>query len=154
MNNVQEKLKESFGKYGKIAPIDVGIQEYECYKFTCNNKSLYDKNNILYDFPSVDFALICGKNNECALFNFRAATNDVQDEDTYRIINQINKNVEYGKYTLDSNGDLDWEYRFDIESINSNDLRSALLSFYEGMLMFVLLKKGVQAKQEENKLYE
>lgn len=154
MINIQEKLKVLFEKYGKVVPLGEDSEKCEFYRFTCNIKNLYDKDSFFYSLPEIDFALVNKGNNECILFCFRIGTNNTQDEYIYKIINQVNKKMQYGKYTLDSDGDVDWEYRFDISCLDDEDIKEVLISFFESMLLFVMFKREERSKQEESSLYE
>lgn len=153
MKNIKEKLKEIFEKYGNIISLGENVEEHEFYKFTCNTKYLYGKDSFFYSLPDMDFALVHKGNNECVLFCFRVGINDMKDEQIYRIINQVNKKIQYGKYTLDSDGDIDWEYRFDISCMDDEGIKEILTSFYESMLLFVMFKREERSKQKEGSLH-
>ena len=64
-----------------------------------------------------------------------------------QIINYINRKFEYGKYTLDNAGDIDWEYRFDFNFLKDDNIKKILDSFFDILMLFVMLKR----KQKEQK---
>lgn len=149
MDLIPEKLGELFNKYGSLKLLEQA-KGYYIYMFSCDLKSLFDKNSIFYNFSDlINFALVHNAENECALFCFRAGNYAEQEEDMLRIINTINRKTEYGKYTIDKNGDIDWEYKFNADSTHPDDIEKILSSFFGSMTELVLLKMKSQAGQKD-----
>ncbi len=148
MSEVGKKFKELFEKYGVIESIDESHDNYELYKFTCIFKKIYDRDNIFFSLDNLIFALVYDKSDkDCGLFCFKVDSYKENKDDVLQIINYINRKFEYGKYTLDNAGDIDWEYRFDLNFLNDDNIKKILDSFFDSLMLFVMLKR----KQKEQK---
>ncbi|WP_283589421.1 YbjN domain-containing protein [Staphylococcus nepalensis] len=151
MSEAGKKFKELFEKFGVIESIDENDDNYELYRFTCKTKKLYDKDNVFHSLDNIIFALVYDKfDKDCGLFCFKIDSYKENNDEGLQIINYINRKFEHGKYTLDNTGDIDWEYRFDLNFLNTENIKKILDSFFNSLILFVMLKR--QQKEQKEKI--
>lgn len=149
MQKKETKFIGLFEKYGTLNSFDEDPKMPRLYKFSCDTKQMYDKDDVLSTMGIINFAIVLKPNNECLIFCFRVGTQKGVENDILYIINEVNKSSEYGKYTLAANGDIDWAFRFDIEKINIEDIKEILTSFFNSILRFAVLVREYKFQKKE-----
>lgn len=140
MKNTINTIDLLFQNYGTIELLEEDDNHNMLYKFLCNPKTICTKENLFYNFNSIKFALICTSNSKCNMYCFRIGSGDKNDNKTLYILNEVNRISEYGKYVLDSDNDINWEYTFEIDSTEIEDIEDILISFFENLYQFVYIK--------------
>lgn len=142
MREEKEKINDLFKRIGEIELID---QEENIlfYRFVCKTQKIFNKNDI-YPLPQIEFALIYKHYEESILYCFKVGVNDLTVNEMLYIINNANRALEYGKYILDSDNEIDWEYRFDIEHIEIDELKLVIKDFLESIIYMLGLRKSMK----------
>lgn len=139
MDNYELTLRTLFEKYGTLEKFE---DSDLIYSFILDTNELFDKDNLLYYMGNIKLLLVIKEKGECGIYCFRISSKDEIGKNVLEIINKINISIEYGKYFLDSDGDVDWEYKFDLDYISSDDIHELLISFVRGVLSFgVMINK-------------
>ena len=135
-----------FQEYGTLQLLEEDTDQNRIYKFSCNPKTICTKENLFYNFEPIVFAIVIEPSGECHLICFRVGSKDDDSGNTLYIVNEVNKGPTYGKFILDSDNDVNWEFSFDINNIDSYDLKNILISFFDSLYQFVYLK--IRGKHE------
>lgn len=154
MGKQSNKIYLLFNNYGNIEKLDDSGDSIAVYKFSINPNILFSNEELLSHIGSVKFMLMV-KQSDCYIYCFRIYKKDGIEDDILSIINKINGTLEYGKYILDSDGDINWEYKFDMNCTSPNDVAILLRSFVKSVLVFATyineykLKKKKRNNNEE-----
>lgn len=147
INNYEEKLIELFNDFGTLNKLEGNM--LEVFSFSCDTAKIFDKDNILHNIGRILFLLIVNSNSVCSIYCFRIWTNKGIENEILEIINDINKSTKYGKFILDSDGDVNWEYIFDLEHIAKNEIGTILCSFFESVLKLSSLINNVNVRNRK-----
>lgn len=137
MDKQLNELKKLFGEYGKIETLEHSSSA-TVYKFSCDSRELFKKEDLLSHLGTLRFVLLTRQNNECFIYCFRLGTKEGVEKHILKIVNNVNSSLTYGKYILDSDGDINWEYKFDIDCITKDDVYEILCVFMESLLNFAV----------------
>ncbi|MBO5054856.1 MAG: YbjN domain-containing protein [Lachnospiraceae bacterium] len=154
MKNLQKNLQLLFSNYGTIEILEED-EKIILYKFSCDTSKLFEKNSILSCLGILNFALLVKSGTtECFIYCFRIGEDKASGNDILELINHINSSLEYGKYILDSEGDINWEYKFDIEHISKEDIYDILKVFITSLLTFSVHKNELIRKRKQKEINE
>lgn len=161
MKDDEKNFLEILKLFGNVDCVEINQDEYvnsyikpkSFYAFSCNTKKIFKKDNILSSMGLIKFGLILWENDECSILSFRVGTQEGVEDNILYIINEINRSSEYGKFIL-SNGDIDWEYRFDINHVERTDIMKILTSFFESLLRLVVIMRKFKYKEKEDIINE
>lgn len=147
MNNYQRELIKLFSNYGIVKRIDKKIN---LYIYTCIPSKLFAKKSIFNSLPEIKFLLLFKEMN-CYLSCFRIGNKEIVGENALSIINNINSSLEYGKYVMDNDGDINWEFMFNYNNITIDDIKVYLTTFFESTLdFFMLVRHKEKTPMESN----
>lgn len=146
--NREEKLKDLLNNFGILRKLEE--KKLEAYSFSCDTAKIFDKNTILHYIGKILFLLIVN-GNSVSIYCFRVWTNKGIEKEILEIINDINKSTKYGKFIVDSDGDVNWEYIFDLEHISKKEIGSILCSFFESVLKLSSLINNVIIRNKKTK---
>lgn len=144
MDNYELTLRTLFEKYGTLEKFEDSNFNYY---FILNTRELFDKENLLYYMGNIKLLLVIKEKGECIIYCFRISSKDEIGKNVLEIINKINISIEYGKYFLDSDGDVDWEYKFDLDCISSEDIHDLLISFVRSVLNFGVMINEIKIER-------
>lgn len=61
-------------------------------------------------------------------------TKDMLGKDAYEIVNHANTTTKLGKFTLDKDGDVNWEISFDSSAVEIEDVGNYISSCIKGII--------------------
>lgn len=121
-------ILSSFEKYGSIRKVETLENKAEVYIFRCDLKKTLgvDLNNQLV------FLVACKENN-VSMFCFKVGElkNKEQKDRILAVVNKVNIETRYGKFILDDDGDINWEYSYDQDE-EAEDIMPYLISCISG----------------------
>ncbi len=147
----KDNIEKNYGRYGKIK----WIEKYEktnadIYALECVPKEVDAENVLLNAIDNVKF-LIADRNETktVTIFCFRIAKKKNLGDNALEILNEVNKEILYGKFTIDSDEDIDWEYTYEEGNIDEVSVRDFLDSCLSGIEKMVILSMREQKKEDE-----
>ncbi len=78
--------------------------------------------------------LLIKSSTECFVYSFRVGSAKEIKKDILPLINKANASLEYGKYILDLEDDIDWEFKIDIRYTTVEDVYNILKIFMNSLL--------------------
>ena len=133
MKEYKDKLLDLFGKFGEINVHDL---DDNVYIFDCSLKKI-TKSKVVSSLGSIKFLLIEYGTGKCLIVCFSVYTK--KNENDLLIVNDVNKAIEFGKFIVDEDGDINWEYSFDLTCISSDDIKRILSDSIKGIELFAVL---------------
>lgn len=146
MGKYDDKIKLLFGEYGTLEKM--GDDSSPAYFFACDSKKIFDKENLLYYMGMINLMLVIRSSGECIIYCFRIGSNSEINGQALKIINEVNNSLEYGKYILDSDGDVDWEYIIDLDCVSQNDVYEILIVFMQSILNFGVIVNKIKLERK------
>ena len=147
----KDNIEKNYGRYGKIK----WIEKYEktnadIYALECIPKEVDAENVLLNSIDNVKF-LIADRNETktVTIFCFRIAKKKNLGDNALEILNEVNKEILYGKFTIDSDEEIDWEYTYEEGNIDEVSVRDFLDSCLSGIAKMVILSMREQKKEDE-----
>lgn len=127
------------------------------YGFSCNTSKLFkennqlsqEENNILSQIGFIKFLLLITSSNECFIYSFRIGTSKGIKKSILPLINEANSSLKYGKYILDSDDDIDWEFQFKINYIVDKDIYIILQTFMRSLLNLAMNIMKIRNNKEK-----
>ena len=148
MKNNQEQILDLFGQFGEI---HVHNEHKDVYIFNCMLKKV-TKSKVLSSLGSIKYLIIVNESGRCIIICFRVYTKG--NDNDLLIVNDVNNAIDFGKFIIDKDGDINWEYSFDLTCIDNDDIRQILLDSIKGieLLAFLSIKneKNEELKNEKN----
>ena len=134
---MEDRIILLFQEYGNINKKEKfkGINA-DIYLFDCNvdefvsTDSKVSKKGIELNF----MILHSSDTNHAILFCMGLTTKDMLGEDAYEIVNHANTTTKFGKFTLDKDGDVNWEISFDLSAVEIEDVGDYISSCIMGIV--------------------
>lgn len=138
MSNTSNVLK-IFASYGELHK----LSKNNYYAFICNPKKIFPEDTIFYKFKPIKFLIVLEDDFNCYLSCFGLANEKKLKNHTLYIINNINSSLEYGKYILDDDGDVNWEFKFNYSHSTRNDIQKYFSSLIESVFDLLILSDSL-----------
>lgn len=155
MNNkkkdeISARVKELFGNYGTITKIT--NNKILAYVFLFDSGKIFESDDILGHMGETRFLLVAKSINECFIYCFIGGKKGILGDEVLHIINNTNVSLEYGKFYLDSDNDISWEYKLDLDKLEKKDITNILNAFSISLLkLYVNINEKLIAKKEEKR---
>ena len=144
-------IEKYYGKYGKVKWIEKNEKiNGDVYALECRPKEVNSENILLNPIDIVQFLIVDRKEpKRTTIFCFRIAKKKNLGEHALEILNEVNKEILYGKFTIGSDEDIDWEYTYEEGNIDEESVSDFLDSCLSGIAKIVILSVREQKKGNE-----
>lgn len=155
MNKKSQKIVDLtinslFEKYGEIRKLET-TRTAMIYSFICDTSKLFKKDDLLSHMGTIKFLLFIKNPNECFIYSFRVGNTKGVKRNILSLINKANASLEYGKYILAFDNDIDWEFKIDLRYTIDEDIYNILKVFMVSLLnLAVDISEVKQKKRNEN----
>lgn len=139
-----------FQDYGKINKPDEYNKDM-AYHFICDPKKLFKKDDLLSHMGTIKFLLLVSHTYECSIYAFRVGTSEGIKQDVLSLVNKANIILKYGKYILDSDDEIDWEFIIDLNYTTKEDISNILKDFITSLLNLAVDINEVKNKKINEK---
>lgn len=155
MNQKSQKIidltiKTLFEKYGEIKQLEA-TRTSMIYSFICDSKKLFKKDELLSYIGTIKFLLLIKNPNECFIYSFRVGDTKGIKRNILPLINKANASLEYGKYILAFENDIDWEFKFDLRYTIDQDIYNILKVFMISLLNLAVDINKIRQKKSYEK---
>lgn len=148
----KDKLEKYYSNYGKITWVEENKKmDADIYVFDCDIKTILPDEEVLISIDSVPFVIVTReKQGKTVIFCFKIASKDsFLGDSALEILNSVNKDMVYGKFTVDNDGDIDWEYTYESERAEEENIKDYLKSCLLGIMDIVILSLEEEQKKEQ-----
>lgn len=143
-------LRSLFEKYGEIKQLE-STRTTIIYSFICDSSKLFKKDELLSYMGKIKFILFIKNPNECFIYSFRVGNTKGIKRNILSLINKANTSLEYGKYILAFNNDIDWEFKFDLRYTIDEDIYNILKVFIISLLNLAVDINEIKQKKKNEK---
>lgn len=144
--NNRELMLKSFEQYGQIKKFETDVAD-DVYLFSCKLKKITE-DSLLKSLDTLQFlVLLDGFIVKIYCFNIAKFDKEQDKEYALDIINQVNNQTMYGKFCLDKDSDVDWEFSYE-QTEKIEDIKMYLLSCAEGIKEVAFLSRELDQRSE------
>jgi hypothetical protein len=146
MKRTKERLMiQAFERYGTIQKIE--IEGDSGYFFISDLKKITE-DKVLISAKSLPFIVILdGFIVNIFSFFVDEDLRKVEEKESLEILNCVNSNTRYGRFYRDNEGDITWEFSFEIKEQEIEDIAPYLLSCAVGLKEIIFKMSSVYEKQ-------
>ena len=139
-----DKIIELFSEFGKIEKTNSEDLNTSVYLFDCDMKKVMPENVLFRKTGiSLNFIVVYKKeSDDVTLICFRLSNKELLGEKALELVNRVNGSIEFGRFVLDDDGDMNWIKAFTSSNIFAEDLVDALRSCGNGVTNLVKWIKG------------
>lgn len=154
MKKKDELLRNLFSEYGEIKEISKNDSQDNIYIYLL--KSNYFNPDTISDIfikkiKKIPFLIKLDEKEICTIYCFSIYNIKAINTKIYNIINIANIIIKYGKFFIDNDDEIDWQYNFEFKHTSKDDIKDILQNFYFVLsIIFTLIKKEIETNEEES----
>lgn len=146
------KILDLYKNYGKLEKLQLDEKSNEIvYGFELDLKKFCSDEDVLAEASTLNLVIVERETKGITLMiAFGLADTKLLGERTYDILNCVNSDMVYGKFTVDKDKDIDWSHTYETEFATEENIGEYLKSLVKGIadMAIVFLKFNSEVEMD------
>lgn len=135
----EKRFLDDLRKYGEVSDVsDDASEDSKIYIFKCDVKKV-SKSSVLKKLLDIPMIVHVKNNNTATMYIFYIYEKGQYSAGVIEIVNKVNSELDFGKFYVDDDGDVDWSSTINLKSYAQGDIKLHLKSMIVGLIKLIMM---------------